>query len=105
MYSRSSSPHVSGQQSLSSAWRIMADVGNAFVHCKQHTPLLLHTSHDGGVRSSCHILIGDRTRIVSGNTQVVGDLKGQMAFMTGKLKVSGNMMLAMKMQSLFPPAK
>jgi putative sterol carrier protein len=32
-----------------------------------------------------------------------GDLKGQMAFMTGKLKVSGNMMLAMKMQSLFPP--
>ena len=34
-----------------------------------------------------------------------GDLKGQMAFMTGKMKVSGNMMLAMKMQSLFPPAK
>jgi len=33
---------------------------------------------------------------------VNGDLNGQMAFMTGKLKVSGNMMLAMKMQQLFP---
>ncbi len=34
---------------------------------------------------------------------VNGDLNGQMAFMTGKLKVSGNMMLAMKMQQVFPP--
>ncbi len=33
-----------------------------------------------------------------------GDLKGQMAFLTGKLKVSGNIPLAMKMQSIFPPA-
>jgi len=34
---------------------------------------------------------------------VNGDLNGQMAFMTGKLKVSGNMMMAMKMQQIFPP--
>jgi putative sterol carrier protein len=34
-----------------------------------------------------------------------GDLSGQMAFVTGKLKVSGNIPLAMKMQSIFPPAK
>jgi putative sterol carrier protein len=32
-----------------------------------------------------------------------GDLKGQMAFMTGKMKVSGNIPLAMKMQAIFPP--
>ena len=33
-----------------------------------------------------------------------GDLKGPMAFMTGKLKVSGNIPLAQKMQAVFPPA-
>ena len=30
-----------------------------------------------------------------------GKLNGQMAFMTGKLKIAGDMGLAMKMQSLF----
>ena len=33
-----------------------------------------------------------------------GDLKGPMAFMTGKLKVSGSIPLAQKMQAVFPPA-
>ncbi len=32
-----------------------------------------------------------------------GKLNGHWAFMTGKMKVSGDMMTAMKMQSLFPP--
>jgi putative sterol carrier protein len=31
-----------------------------------------------------------------------GKLDGMNAFMTGKLKVSGDMMLAMKLQNLFP---
>jgi len=31
----------------------------------------------------------------------LGKLNGQMAFMSGKLKISGDMGLAMKMQSLF----
>lgn len=30
-----------------------------------------------------------------------GKLKGQLAFMTGRLKASGNLALAMKMQSIF----
>jgi putative sterol carrier protein len=34
-----------------------------------------------------------------------GRLNGQLAFMTGKMKVAGNMALAMKMQAMFPPAK
>jgi putative sterol carrier protein len=34
-----------------------------------------------------------------------GDLGGTMAFATGKLKVSGNIPLAMKMQAILPPAK
>ena len=31
-----------------------------------------------------------------------GKLNGQMAFMTGKLKIAGDMGLALKLQSLFP---
>lgn len=34
-----------------------------------------------------------------------GRLNGQLAFMTGKMQVAGNMALAMKMQALFPPVK
>jgi putative sterol carrier protein len=36
---------------------------------------------------------------------VNGKLNGAMAFMTGKLKVTGNIGLAQKMQAFFPPAK
>jgi putative sterol carrier protein len=32
-----------------------------------------------------------------------GELRGEMAFMTGKMKVSGNIQLARKMQTIFPP--
>ena len=34
-----------------------------------------------------------------------GKINGHWAVMSGKLKVSGNMMVAMKMQQLFPPGK
>ena len=36
---------------------------------------------------------------------VNGKLSGTMAFMKGKLKVTGNVMLAQKMQSFLPPSK
>ena len=36
---------------------------------------------------------------------VNGDLGGTMAFMRGLLKVTGNVMLAQKMQAIFPPNK
>jgi len=34
---------------------------------------------------------------------VNGKLDGRLAFMTGKLKVTGNVAVAMKMEKLFPP--
>ena len=34
-----------------------------------------------------------------------GELNGAMAFMKGQLKVTGNVMLAQKMQAIFPPNK
>ena len=36
---------------------------------------------------------------------VNGQLSGTMAFMKGQMKISGNMMLAQKMQAIFPPNK
>tara|TARA_B100000674_G_C37785470_1_gene889235 strand:- start:62 stop:475 length:414 start_codon:yes stop_codon:yes gene_type:complete len=36
---------------------------------------------------------------------VNGDLNGQMAFMTGKLKISGQIPMAMKLKSIFPQAE
>jgi putative sterol carrier protein len=36
---------------------------------------------------------------------VNGKLSGTMAFMKGKLKVAGNVMLAQKMQAFLPPSK
>ncbi len=34
-----------------------------------------------------------------------GELNGQLAFMKGQLKVTGNLLLAQKMQAIFPAAK
>lgn len=36
---------------------------------------------------------------------VNGEINGSMAYMKGQLKVSGNVMLAQKMQSIFPQGK
>jgi putative sterol carrier protein len=36
---------------------------------------------------------------------VNGQLNGTMAYMKGQMKVTGNMMLAQKMQAIFPPNK
>ena len=33
-----------------------------------------------------------------------GDLNGQMAYMTGKMKISGSIPMAMKMKNIFPQA-
>ena len=75
---------------------------------------------DGG--GTYHVTIDDGTMAVaegpaaSPNTtikmaaedyvqMVNGKLSGTMAFMKGKLKVTGNVLLAQKMQAFLPPAK
>jgi len=75
---------------------------------------------DGG--GTYHVTIDDGTMTVaegasaSANTtikmtatdyieMVNGKLSGTMAFMKGKLKVTGNVLLAQKMQNFLPPSK
>jgi putative sterol carrier protein len=77
-------------------------------------------SGDGG--GTYHVVVEDGTmKIVEGAAaspsttikmassdyvdMVNGKLNGAMAFMKGKLKVAGNVMLAQKMQTIFPPHK
>jgi putative sterol carrier protein len=65
---------------------------------------------DGG--GSYHVTIDDGTMstTIKMNADeyvkmVNGKLSGTMAFMKGLLKVSGNVMLAQKMQAFLPPSK
>jgi len=77
-------------------------------------------SGDGG--GTYHVVVDDGTMQVvegasptpnatikmSGNDYVKmvnGKLSGTMAFMKGQMKVTGNVLLAQKMQSIFPPNK
>ena len=77
-------------------------------------------SGDGG--GTWHVTVADGTMSVSEGAHatptatikmkaedyvqmVNGKLNGTMAFMKGQMKVTGNMMLAQKMQAIFPPNK
>jgi putative sterol carrier protein len=85
-----------------------------------HAVFQFELAGDGG--STFHVNVDDGTMAVhdgpapSPNTtikmnsedyvqMVNGKLSGTMAFMKGKLKVTGNVILAQKMQNIFPPAK
>ena len=57
---------------------------------------------EGGVESPTVTLKMDAEDYVKMSN---GKINGHWAVMSGKLKVSGNMMVAMKMQQLFPPGK
>jgi len=85
-----------------------------------HATFQFELSGDGG--GTYHVNIDDGTMAVSEGPaaspsttikmaaedyiqMVNGKLSGTMAFMKGKLKVSGNVMLAQKMQAFLPPSK
>jgi putative sterol carrier protein len=85
-----------------------------------HAVFQFELSGDGG--STFHVSVDDGTMAVHDGAaaspsttikmnsedyvqMVNGKLSGTMAFMKGKLKVTGNVMLAQKMQNIFPPAK
>jgi putative sterol carrier protein len=85
-----------------------------------HAVFQFELSGDGG--ATFHVTVDDGTmKVAEGQAEapsttikmksddyvkmVNGQLSGTMAFMKGALKVSGNMMLAQKMQTIFPPAK
>jgi putative sterol carrier protein len=69
-----------------------------------------HVSVDDGTMKVADGLAPSPTTTIKMNAvdyvkMVNGKLSGTMAFMKGLLKVTGNLMLAQKMQTIFPPAK
>jgi len=58
--------------------------------------------HDGASNSPSATIKMDSENYVK---MVNGKLSGTMAFMKGQMKVTGNLLLAQKMQAVFPPHK
>jgi putative sterol carrier protein len=70
-------------------YHVTVDHGQMAVHEGPHATPTATIKMDGG----------DYVKLVNGK------LNGTMAFMKGQMKVTGNMLLAQKMQAIFPPSK
>ena len=68
--------------------------GNYHVHIKDGTATVTEGAH-ASPNMTMTLSAADYVDLVAGK------LNGQMAFMSGKLKIAGDMGLAMKMQTLF----
>jgi putative sterol carrier protein len=77
-------------------FELSGDGGGAYSVSVDETALKIDEGTHSAPSITVKMAANDYVKMVN------GELNGQMAFMTGKLKVSGNMMLAMKMQQLFP---
>jgi putative sterol carrier protein len=69
-----------------------------------------HVTVDHGTMSVAEGVHPSPTAILKMNGEdyvkmVNGQINGAMAFMKGQLKVTGNVLLAQKMQAIFPPKK
>ena len=97
-------------------FRLMPEQLNTDTSKGMTSVIQFHLTGDGG--GEWFVSINDATCNVSEGTHeapnmtmtmsasdyvdmITGKLNGQMAFMSGKLKIAGDMGLAMKMQSLF----
>ncbi len=68
--------------------------GNYYIQIKDGAATVTEGSH-GSPNMTMTISASDYVDLITGK------LNGQMAFMSGKLKIAGDMGLAMKMQTLF----
>lgn len=75
--------------SLNATAKIVTDQGVVFIDGKQSPALV--SNEDKPADCDLHVSVGDLVRMGT------GDLNPMMAFMSGKLKVKGDMSIAMKM--------
>lgn len=80
---------VATADSLDATAKLVTDQGVVFIDAKQ-SPTVVH-NEDGPADTELHVNVADLEKMAT------GDLNPMMAFMTGKLKVKGDMGLAMKM--------
>ena len=86
-------PELAGQINAKYKFAVAGDNGGTWV-VDLTTEGGTVTAGDGEADCNIDIEAEDLMAIIS------GELNGQMAFMTGKLKVTGDMMLAMKLGSI-----
>ena len=80
---------VTNADSLNATAKLVTDQGVVYIDAKQSPAVV--TNDDQPADTELHVAIADLERMGS------GDLNPMMAFMTGKLKVKGDMSIAMKM--------
>lgn len=80
---------VTHADSLNATAKLITDQGVVFIDAKQSPAVV--SNDDQPADTELHVNVADLERMAS------GDLNPMMAFMTGKLKVKGDMGIAMKM--------
>lgn len=80
---------VATADSLDATAKLVTDQGVVYIDSKQSPPVV--SNDDLPADTELHVNIGDLEKMAT------GDLNPMMAFMTGKLKVKGDMGIAMKM--------
>ena len=80
---------IANADSLGATVKLVTDQGVVFIDAKQSPAVV--TNDDLTADTELHVDMADLERMGT------GDLNPMMAFMTGKLKVKGDMSIAMKM--------
>lgn len=80
---------VANADNLDATAKLVTDQGVVFINARQ-TPATV-TNEDAAADCELHVNVADLEKMGS------GDLNPMMAFMTGKLKVKGDMGIAMKL--------
>jgi putative sterol carrier protein len=80
---------VTNADTLDATAKLVTDLGPVFINARQQPA----TVSNDDVPADCemHVNVGDLEKMAA------GDLNPMMAFMTGKLKVKGDMAVAMKL--------
>ena len=80
---------VATAESLNATAKLVTDQGVVFIDSRQQPAIV--SNEDQPADTELHVDVADLERMAT------GDLNPMMAFMTGKLKVKGDMAVAMKM--------
>ena len=77
-------------------FELAGDGGGTWHAVVDNGTMALHTGAHDSPTTTIRMKADDYVKMTN------GDINGQMAYMTGKLKIAGSIPMAMKMKSIFP---